>query len=72
MNKLFDEEKQELYTEIRLLKDKTKQYDKLRQTYDINMFFEKWYFYAKLIKIKNKKIPEERLKAQQQEAKTFF
>ena len=55
MNKLFDEEKQELYTEIKLMKERHKETEKDRLNDEVSRFFEKWFFIAKLLKVKSKK-----------------
>ena len=53
-NKLNLDEKQELFAEIEILKNKGKSVDELQIEYQSKIFFQKWFFFIKLKNLREK------------------
>ena len=51
LNKLFDDEKQELYTEMRILKKNADEFAKMKDMNEIRFFYQKWLFIAAVKKL---------------------
>ena len=53
-NKLNLDEKQELFAEIEILKNKGRSVDELQIEYQSKIFFQKWFFFIKLKNLREK------------------
>ena len=54
LNKLFDEEKQELYSEMAILKNHAADYESMNDSFEIRFAFQKWLFLAKIKTLQGK------------------
>jgi len=52
MTTLFEQEKQEILTELKISKENSKHYEKIKDNFELSQFYEKWLFIGRILKIR--------------------
>ena len=72
MNRRYDTEKQELYTEMHIYKVQAENYQSMKDKHEIEFFYLKWFFISKILMVKKCETEEEREILTNELRKKFF